>query len=315
MNIVAVDSARMRIAFFGTPAFAVPALDALAARHEVALVVAQPDRPSGRGMKLQPPAVAVRARELSLEVAQPARMRDEEFIARLTSLAPDVAIVVAYGKILPARLLEIPRHGFINIHGSILPKYRGAAPIQRAIEAGDSETGVTIMRIDEQLDHGPMFSIVRTPIGPDERAPAIGARLAAIGAEALLEVLDAIGRGVAVETGQDHANATHAAKVEKHEGLVTFSEPASNIYNRFRAFDPWPGIFFESAGETVKVTEMRPAEVTLAPRTVGAIDDGVTVGTGERSVRLIALQRPGKKPADAAAVARALGWSAGAAIP
>ncbi|HEX3581579.1 MAG TPA: methionyl-tRNA formyltransferase, partial [Thermoanaerobaculia bacterium] len=147
----------MRVAFFGTPQFAVPALDALARAHEIVLVAAQPDKPAGRGMEMKPPAVAVKARELGLRLIQPPKVR--EAIDDVRAAAPDVAIVVAYGKILPASLLEIPRHGFLNIHGSILPRWRGAAPIQRAIEHGDTQTGVTIMRVDEELDHGPMLAI------------------------------------------------------------------------------------------------------------------------------------------------------------
>src|ERR1043165_7081502 len=161
----------MRLVFLGTPDFAVPALDACVRQHEVVLVVAQPDKPAGRGMKMQAPAVAVRARELVLPLRQPPKIRNEEFLGEIARVSPDAGIVVAYGKILPASLLAIPKHGFFNVHASILPRWRGAAPIQRSIEAGDSMTGVTIMRVDEQLDHGPMLRIDTTPIGPDERTP------------------------------------------------------------------------------------------------------------------------------------------------
>src|SRR5205085_9246619 len=170
------DTRKMRVVFFGTPQFAVPSLEALAHAHEVALVVAQPDKPAGRGMKLQSPAVAVRARELGLPVAQPAKIRDAAFLDSIAVLRPDAGIVVAYGKILPAALLAIPPRGFLNAHASLLPKYRGAAPVQRAIEHGERETGVTIMRVDEELDHGPMLSAVRTPIGAGEHAPSLAAR-------------------------------------------------------------------------------------------------------------------------------------------
>ena len=267
----------MRVVFFGTPEFAVPTLDAVARGHEVVLVVAQPDRPAGRGMKLHSPAVAVRARELGLPLVQPAKIRTEELLASIAAARPDLGVVIAYGRILPGSLLAIPRHGFVNVHASILPRWRGAAPIQRAIEAGDAETGVTIMRVDEELDHGPMLSIARTAIGPDERSPALAARLARLGADALLPVLAGLERGTAQETAQEHAAATLAPKIEKQEGAVRLDEAARTIYDRFRAFDPWPGVFVESGGEALKLTEIRPVALSGAPRTVLGIANGVVV--------------------------------------
>lgn len=296
----------MRLVFFGTPEFAVPTLDALAREHEIALVVAQPDKPAGRGMKLQAPPVVVKARELGLPVAQPPKIRNAEFLDSIAALQPEAGIVVAYGKILPAALLQIPPRGFLNIHGSILPRWRGAAPIQRAIEHGDTVTGVTIMRVDEELDHGPMLRVAQTEIGPDERTPALARRLSVIGAEALLEVL----RDWPAEVEQDHARATIAPKLEKSEGAVTFDEPARTIYDRFRAFDPWPGITF---GE-LKLTNIAPAEGSAPPRTVVAIDEGVVVATGEGAIRIHELQRPGKPRTPAGAVARGLGWRLGERI-
>lgn len=293
----------MRIVFLGTPDFAVPTLEALAREHEVALVVAQPDKPAGRGMKMQAPAVAIKARELGLPIAQPPKIRNEEFLNTIRALDADAGIVVAYGKILPASLLAIPKRGFLNIHGSILPKYRGAAPIQRAIEHGETVTGVTIMRVDEELDHGPMLTTAITEIGPDERTPDLAKRLAKIGAEALLEVL----RDWPEEIEQDHARATIAPKIEKSEGAITFDETARTIYNRFRAFDPWPGISF---GE-LKLTDMRPADGSAPPRTILAIDDTVTIAARDGAIRVLELQRPGKPRAGAGAVARGLGWRVG----
>src|SRR4051812_28850019 len=245
--MTAIQSRTLRLVFFGTPEFAVPTLEALAREHEIALVVAQPDKPAGRGMKMHAPAVAVKAIEMGLPLAQPPKIRNEQFLSSIENLKPDAGIVVAYGKILPAPLLAIPKHGFINVHASLLPKYRGAAPIQRAIEAGETTTGVTIMRVDEELDHGPSFAFASLPVAPDERAPSVSRRLSALGAEALLAVLDDLGRGVAAEAPQDHAAATLAPKIEKSEGLVTWNESAKSIYNRFRAFDPWPGLFLESS--------------------------------------------------------------------
>ena len=297
----------MRLVFFGTPEFAVPTLDALAREHEVALVVAQPDKPSGRGMKLHAPAVVVKARQLGLPVAQPAKVRNAEFLDSIAAIAPEVGIVVAYGKILPAALLQIPARGFLNIHGSILPRYRGAAPIQRAIEHGEMVTGVTIMRVDEQLDHGPMLHVARTEIGPDERTPALASRLARIGADALLDVL----RDWPEEIEQDHANATLAPKIEKSEGAITFDETARTIYDRFRAFDPWPGITFGD----LKLTDISPAGGSAPPCTVLAIDDAVTVAAREGAIRINELQRAGKPRTPAGAVARGLGWRVGELVP
>src|SRR3954471_10796785 len=187
--MTAIQSRTLRLIFFGTPDFAVPTLEALAREHEIALVVAQPNKPAGRGMKMHVPAVAVKARELGLPVAQPAKIRNAEFLSSIEALRPEAGIVVAYGKILPAFLLAIPTQGFLNVHASILPKYRGAAPIQRAIEHGETMTGVTIMRVDEELDHGPVLAIATLDIGPDEHTPSLAARLSRLGADALAPVL------------------------------------------------------------------------------------------------------------------------------
>ena len=289
----------MRIAFFGTPEFAVPTLDALAREHEIVLVVAQPDKPSGRGMKLHVPPVAERAGELGLPLLQPPKIRNEEFLAQVRAAAPEIGIVVAYGKILPNALLEIPRHGFLNIHGSVLPKWRGAAPIQRSIEAGETATGVTIMRVDEQLDHGAILAIETLTIGPDEHTPQLAARLSALGAAALARVLR--DWGSLPETAQDDAAATHAAKLDKTEGLVRWSDAAKTIYDRYRAFDPWPGVYTES----MKLVELARAEGSGNPGTILRVEaDGVVVACGEGALKLIAVQRPGKPRTPAADLAR-----------
>jgi len=294
----------MRVVFFGTPQFAVPSLEALARAHEVLLVVAQPDKPAGRGMKLQAPAVIVRARELGLPVAQPPKVRDAAFLESIAALRPEAGVVVAYGKILPKALLDIPPRGFLNVHGSLLPKYRGAAPIQRAIERGERETGVTIMRIDEELDHGPMLLAARTPIDPDEHTPALAARLATIGAAALLESFDA------PETPQDHEQATFAPKIDKSEGLIDWSQPARAIYDKFRAFDPWPGVFTPE----LKLIDIEPTQHAGTPGTIVAIDEGVVIATGEGAIRLKTVQRAGKPKVAAADLARGSGWKPGHAL-
>jgi methionyl-tRNA formyltransferase len=305
----------MRIVFFGTPEFAVPSLERLAGEHEVALVVAQPDRPAGRGMKMQAPAVAVRARELGLPLAQPARIRNDDFLAAIARTGAEAGIVIAYGRILPAALLAIPRHGFFNVHGSILPAWRGAAPIQRAIEAGDRVTGVTIMRVDEELDHGPILAIATTGLGPDERTPELARRLSLLGAETMSRVLRDVESGAAIETPQDHARATFAPKIEKSEGEVRFDEPARAIYNRFRAFDPWPGIFVTSGGEAIKLTDVRPDDARAAPRTILSIGDDVVIACADGALRVVEMQRPGKPRTAAGAVARGLGWRVGERLP
>ena len=307
----------LRIVFFGTPDFAVPTLEAVAAAHEVVLVVAQPDRPAGRGMKLHKPPVATRAGELALAVAQPSKIRTDEFLQQIGELRPDACVVVAYGRILPARLLEIPKLGFFNVHASLLPRYRGAAPIQRAIEAGDTVLGATIMRVDEELDHGPVLAATRIEVGPDERLPAISRRLAEAGALAMVEALAALERDEAVEIEQAHALATHAPKIDKEEGRITFDEATHAIYNRFRAFDPWPGVFFETAGEIIKIAEMRPlpASTNAAPRTIMEIGQSVVVATADGALRLDQLQRAGKSRAAGGDVARGLGWESGAKLP
>ncbi|HEY8182093.1 MAG TPA: methionyl-tRNA formyltransferase, partial [Thermoanaerobaculia bacterium] len=236
--------------------------------------------------------------ELGLPLAQPAKIRE------LEPVDADVGIVVAYGKILPPSLLKIP---FLNVHGSILPKYRGAAPIQRAIEHGETETGVTIMRVDEELDHGPILSIARTPIGRDERASQLSKRLAKIGADAMLATL----RKRPVETPQDHSKATHAPKIEKSEGEIRWSDSARTIYNKFRAFDPWPGVF---TGD-LKLIEIVPASGGGDPGTILSIDDdGVTVATGDGAIKLLVVQRSGKSRQRAPEFAHGAGWRVGAPL-
>jgi len=292
----------LRIVFLGTPEFAVPTLEALARSHDVVLVVAQPDKRAGRGLQLQSPAIARKAKELGLPLTQPVKIR--EALADIHALEPDLGVVVAYGKILPPELLRIP---FINVHASILPKYRGAAPIQRAIEHGEKETGVTIMRVDEQLDHGPIVSIEKTAIGPDEHAPSLSRRLSKIGAELLLRTLASDMH----ERPQDHSQATLAPKIEKSEGEIRWSDSAATIYNKFRAFDPWPGVF---RGD-LKLIDIAPAEASGTPGEILSIDDrAVTVATGKGALDLIVLQRAGKARQRAPEFAHGVGWRVGARL-
>jgi methionyl-tRNA formyltransferase len=255
----------------------VPSLRALhAAGHDVALVVTQPDRPANRGMKMTPPAVKLAAEELALPVYQPTRIRDAESVNRLRGVAPDFLVVVAYGQILPASVLEIPRHGALNVHASLLPRWRGAAPVARAILAGDSETGVTIMKMDEQLDHGPILAVRPTPIGDGEDAGALTERLAAMGAELLVETLAHFDEVHVV--GQDHSQATVAPKLTKGEGELEWSMGAGELDRRVRGLHPWPGATLPTSRGRVKVLK-------------GHVE-------GDRYV-LDVVQLPGKKSAPA----------------
>ena len=231
----------LRVVFFGTPAFAVPTLEALTqSRHKVVAVVSQPDRPKGRGQQLQPTPTHVVGSKHGIPVVQPTKIRDEGFLEAIRALHPDLGVVVAFGRILPDALLAIPRLGMINVHASLLPRYRGAAPIQRAVLAGDTETGVTIMRVETELDAGPMFSKATLPIPPDATSGDIEAQLAVLGAELLVPVVDALADGRAVETPQDHGQATHAAKITKEEGVIDWRAPAEVIHNQVRGLQPWP---------------------------------------------------------------------------
>ncbi|MBV9475848.1 MAG: methionyl-tRNA formyltransferase [Acidobacteria bacterium] len=298
----------------GTPDFAVPTLAELIGQgHDIACVYSQPPRPKGRGYETEPSPVHMLALTHKLPVRTPVSLKDPAQQELFAALSLDATIVVAYGLLLPKPILDAPKLGCFNLHGSLLPRWRGAAPIQRAIEAGDAVTGATIMRIDEELDHGPMLAIATTEIGADERTPALARRLSTIGAEALARVLRDLEH--AVETPQDHARATLAPKIEKSEGEIRFDEGAQAIYNRFRAFDPWPGIFVVSNGEPIKLTELTAVQASAAPRTILAIDDGVTIACGDGALRIVEMQRPGKPRTPAAAVARGLGWRIGERVP
>jgi methionyl-tRNA formyltransferase len=230
----------------------VPSLRALKdAGHEIQLVITQPDRPAGRGMKLTPPPVKVAAEELGLEVYQPPRIRDTEPVKRLRRLKPDLLVVVAYGQIIPASVLSIPRLGAVNLHASLLPRHRGAAPVAHAILGGDIQTGVTIMRMDEQLDHGPILAMRATAIEAGEDAAALTSRLAETGAQLLVETVDRIQEITAVE--QEHARATVAPRLRKEDGELDWDLGASEIDRRVRALQPWPGVTLPTKKGRVKV--------------------------------------------------------------
>jgi methionyl-tRNA formyltransferase len=286
----------VRVAFFGSPTFALPALRVIGERHEVALVVAQPDKPAGRGLLSSVPPVARDAGRLGLTLAQPARLRgNEHFRELLAGLALDVAVTVAYGKILPQELLAIPAAGFLNVHASLLPRYRGAGPVQWALINGEKETGVSIMRTEAGLDTGPVCLVRATPIGEDERAPELFERLAELGARAIVEALERLRRGELECRPQDESAATLAPLLRKEDGDIDWREPASAIYNRFRGVAAWPGARFRLGGRQVRVLDMRPAEGSGGPGAVLCITaEGVKVAAGRGAVELLRIQPAGK---------------------
>jgi methionyl-tRNA formyltransferase len=254
----------MKIVFAGTPEFAVPTLQALhRAGHDIALVVTQPDRPSGRGLNLTPPAVKIAAEELGLPVEQPEKLRGEAGQKILATHQPDAVVIVAYGEIIPGDLLAIPRLGWINLHASLLPRYRGAAPIQWAIVRGEVVTGVTTMQIDEGLDSGPVFLKEEVTIGPEDTTPTLSKKLSPVGAELMVRTLQQLEAGTLQPVPQDQSLATKAPMLKKKHGLLDWNLTAKEIYNRIRGLFPWPGTFTHFRGERLRIWQARPVE---APR-------------------------------------------------
>jgi methionyl-tRNA formyltransferase len=300
----------MRLIFMGTPEFACVALEALLrAGHEIAAVYTQPSRPAGRGQRAQRSPVHELAAAQGLEVRTPARLRDAAAQADFAALTADAAIVVAYGLILPRPILEAPRLGCINIHASLLPRWRGAAPIQRAILAGDAETGVTLMRMDEGLDTGPMLMREAIAIGPRMNAGALHDALAAIGARLVVAALASLERGALAPTPQPAEGVSYAAKIAKDEARLDWRLAADQLARIVRAFSPWPGAFCELAGERVKVLD---AEAIARDGEAGvALDDGLTIGCGVGALRLLRVQRPGRGAMSAAEFLRGRAVPAG----
>jgi methionyl-tRNA formyltransferase len=303
----------MRIVFMGTPAFAVPPLCALsAAGHEILAVVAQPDRPAGRGHALREPATKAWAREKGIPVLQPEKVRDGRLAAELGTLRPDVLCVAAYGRILGRDLLELAPHGALNVHGSLLPRHRGAAPIQWAIAGGERETGVSIMQMDEGLDTGDVLLQRALAIGPDDTAETLAPRLAVLGGEALVAALALLAKGALVPVRQDPALATLARILTKEDGRVDWARPAQEIANRLRGFSPWPGAWTTLDGKVVKLLEATAMPVfdarADAPGTATAIPDrGIVVGCASATALLVRrLQLEGKAPQAAADFANGL---------
>ena len=291
---------RLRIVYFGTPAFAVPSLEALLhSRHDVAAVVSQPDRPRGRGQQLQPTPTKQVALNHNVPVLQPTRIKDEAFLQQVSDLSPDLGVVAAFGRILPDGLLQIPPLGMINVHASLLPKYRGAAPVHRAVLAGDPETGVTIMRVVTELDAGPTFAATVVPIPPDATSGEIEAALAVAGAALLVDVVNAITDGRAVETPQDPARATHAAKITKDEGVIDWTAPAAVIHNKVRGLQPWPLAWttLHGARYVIRRSVVADRRSSEPPGTiVAAHGDDLIIASGEgTSLRILELQPEGRR--------------------
>jgi methionyl-tRNA formyltransferase len=288
-----------RAVFFGTPQFAVPCLEALVSIAEVAAVVCQPDRPSGRGLELTAPPVKQRALELGLAVVQPTKLKTGEFAAWLREQKVDVALVVAYGRILPKDVLEAPRLGCVNVHASLLPKLRGAAPITWAVVHGEPETGVTLMKMDEGMDTGPMLQQWKTPITDDETAGELGGRLSALGALAVRQGLRTYVTNGYIPLEQEHARATMAPMLKKEDGRIDFGKPAREVHDHVRGMTPWPGAFTRARTKTLKVHATRVTDLpagNAAPGTVVFADKTrVIVACGERGVELTRVQLEGKK--------------------
>jgi methionyl-tRNA formyltransferase len=287
------------VIFFGTPEFAVPTLEALLrSRHRVVGVVTQPDRPRGRGQKMTDAPVKAHALAAGLPILQPERMKDPAFLAALTALDANLAVVAAYGRILTDDILAVTPSGFINVHASLLPRYRGAAPVHRAILAGERETGVTIMRVVRELDAGAMLATIRRPIGPDETSVDVEHELARLGAGLLVSTVDAMSEGPVLETPQDDAASTYARRLIKEDGVIDWTQPAAVIHNQIRGLHPWPHAFSFLSGR--RLILLRSAVVSGLAGTPGTVieaeGDRLTIAAGHDGLAVIGIQAEGKRP-------------------
>ncbi|MBN1659234.1 MAG: methionyl-tRNA formyltransferase [Anaerolineae bacterium] len=292
-----------RIVFMGTPEFAVPTLEALAEEHQVTGAVTQPDRPAGRGRECKPPPVKEAAQRLGIEVLQPRSLRPPDVVAHLVAWQPDVIVVAAFGQILPPDILDLPPHGCLNVHASLLPRYRGPAPISAAILAGDDVTGVTIMLMDAGIDTGPILSQARQPIGPKETTGSLTISLAHLGARLLTGTLPAWIAGQAEARVQEEASATYCHVLTKEDGEIDWSAPAALIDRQVRATAPWPGAYTTWQGRRLKVLRACPRpdwRGDTVPGQVVELEPGIGVVAGEGALELLEVQLAGKKPMDIA---------------
>ena len=293
----------MVLAFCGTPRFAVPTLDKLVSSgFEVRLVVTQPDKPRGRGLELAPSPVKSRALELGLPIVQPEKIKNnDEFRARLAGMGAQAIVVVGYGRIIPQWMIDLPPLGNINLHASLLPKYRGAAPIQWAIACGETVTGVTIMRIDAGLDTGDILLQKEMPISPDDTAETLAPRLAMMGAELMVEALRSLEASTIHPRPQNHAQAMLAPILQREDGIIDFQRSAAEIVNRLRGFQPWPGAFTSFRGKQLRVWAAKPATAALTPGVIKIEDSRMLVGCGHNTaLQLLEVQPEGKKRMSAA---------------
>lgn len=293
--------APVRIVFFGTPEFAVPSLEGLiASPHTVVSVVTQPDRPRGRGQRVTDSPIKAVARAHGIDVLQPARLRDPGFIDSLAALTPDLGVVAAYGKLIPGDILALPRFGMINVHASLLPRYRGAAPVHRAVIDGMTETGVTIMRMVVALDAGAMLAKVARPIDPEETSDVVERDLARLGVSPLLSVIEQLANGTAREEPQDDAQSTYAARLTKEEGLIDWTRPASAIHNRVRGLYPWPHAYTYASGKRLIVLKSRVEErsTDAEPGTLVEVSrDHLQIAAGGGThLALLEIQPEGRRP-------------------
>lgn len=290
----------MRVVFMGTPEFSVPALQAVAARHDVVCVYSQPPRAAGRGQKPRPSPVQAAAEALGIPVRSPLRLKGAEEQAEFAALGADVAVVVAYGLILPQPVLDAPRLGCLNIHASLLPRWRGAAPIHRAVMAGDAETGVAIMQMEAGLDTGPVLAEARAPIGAEETTADLHDRLARMGADLIVDVLDRLPLPAVPQPGE---GVTYAAKIDKAEARVDWTRPAAEVDRLIRGLSPFPGAWCMAGAERLKLLRSRLAEGQGAP---GEVLGGLTIACGEGAVEITEVQREGKRPMPAAEALRGM---------
>ncbi|UCH28278.1 MAG: methionyl-tRNA formyltransferase [Myxococcales bacterium] len=305
----------MRTIFFGSPEFAVPCLEALHDISEVVAVISQPDKPAGRGLAMRPPAVKARALALGLDVWQPTKVRTAEFAEKLGTLGADVAVVVAYGRILPKAVLDVPRVGCVNVHASLLPRWRGAAPIQWSIVHGDTETGVTLMQMDEGMDTGPILATAETSIERNDDAATLSSRLSKMGAELLRRELPRYVAGELTPEPQNDADATMAPLLDKAHGRIDWNQTARAVHNQIRGMNPWPGAHTALGDRRIKVHRAMPSTLDpegAAPGEVTALDpEGILVACAEGTLEIQELQESGRKRVDARAFISGRGVAVG----